>query len=291
MPPPSFSAERFAFRDVELAYYRFAPPSARRGTLLLLHATGYSALSYRPLLERLRQAGYEVYALDFMGHGGSTWTREFADWNYFRDNALALLDHLQLSNLSLIGHSLGGASALLTAAADAGARIRRVVLYDPTVFTPFLAWLLPLLPHPLAKRAESRRAVFSSRKVVERSYRLSPAFRNWQAESFQGYLESALRERADGQYELSLPPAIEAQAFRAFHRGQWRDFKRVRVPTLVLQADPPGVCPDRSRRRLIRNHPQSEGRRLPGASHLFPFEDPERTAEETLRFLGADDQT
>lgn len=289
MPGQPHTTERFAFRDVELAYYRFAPPAAPRGRLLLLHATGYTALSYRPLLDRLQAAGYEVYALDFMGHGGSTWTREFADWNYFRDNALALLDRLALSNLSVIGHSLGGASALLTAAADAGARIRRLVLYDPTVFTPFLAWLLPFLPHPLADRAQSRRAVFSSRKVVERSYRLSPAFRNWQPEAFQGYLESALRERADGQFELSLPPEIEAQAFRAFHRGQWRAFARVRVPTLVLQADPPGVCPDRARRRLIRNHPRSEGRRLPGASHLFPFEDPARTAEETLRFLAHDD--
>ncbi len=285
MPGPSFETERLAFRDVELAYYRFAPRAAQHGTILLLHATGYSALSYRPLLDRLAAAGYEVYALDFMGHGASTWTRDFADWNYFRDNALALLDRLQLSELFLIGHSLGGASALLTAAADAGTRIRRLVLYDPTVFTPLFAWLLPYLPHPLAKRAEARRAVFSSRKVVERSYRLSPAFRNWAPESFEGYLNSALRERPDGQYELSLPPEIEAQAFRAFHRGQWRDFKRVRVPTLVLQADPPGVCPDRARRRLVRNHPQSEGRRLPGASHLFPFEDPERTAAETLRFL------
>lgn len=293
-------ASTLDFRGLELAYYHFpagVPSSAR--PLLCLHANGYPALTYTPLFERFAAAGRPVFALDFMGHGRSQATEDFADWNFFRDQALALLDRLSDAGaidsrrgLHLIGHSIGGAVASLATAREeesalrAGRppRIRALGLLDPTVLTPLIAWLLPFLPHPLAGQAEKRRNEFKSLKVVARSYRLHPGFRDWRDDVFQCYLDAAFRKRADGLFELCLPPRVEARIFRSLHRGQWRAHKAVRAPKLVIQARNSSVTPDRAARLLLKRNPDSR-RTTSTGSHFFPMEQPDWTADRLLEWF------
>ncbi|MCR9140986.1 MAG: alpha/beta hydrolase [bacterium] len=320
-PQPQF----LSFQDRRLAYYRFDPSSGRArddaAPLLWLHANGYAGLTYTPLLRKIADAGYTVYTLDFAGHGNSDEPAgAFDDWFYFRDQALTLLAHLKLDRVRLIGHSLGGASSLLAAAAlqdsspacspsqaaaisggagdPGGARntkesgaartvVESLCLLDPTVFTPFLVQLLRFLPNPMAKAAENRRRVFKSLKIVARSYRMHPAFMNWRQDVYDAYLRYALRLRDDGQYELVLPPAIEARIFRTLRAGHWKYHKSVTTPALVIQAANGQVCPDRARRILTRNHPESRGLRHESGSHFFPMEFPDWTADRILEFIAS----
>lgn len=280
------------FRGLKLAAYEYAPGGPPRGDLVWLHANGYTARTYEPLYAQLNAAGWRVCALDFAGHGRSDSTRDFRDWLFFRDQVLALLDELRLERATLIGHSMGAAAASLAAGFEARNKVDRIAalaLLDPTVFTPLFSRLLPLLPHPLARQAKRRRARFASLAAPRRAYRMSPAFRNWRADVFECFLESAFRptENDDG-IELCLAPEIEAQNFRSFHAGQWREHKRHRVPTLVLQANPSPVCPDRGRKLLTRGNSKSRGLQHPGGergSHFFPMEDPDWTCARILEFL------
>jgi pimeloyl-ACP methyl ester carboxylesterase len=293
------------FRGLRLAYYHFTPPpqspASAGAPLVWLHANGYAALSYAPLLRRLALAGHTVYALDFAAHGNSAEpNEEFEDWFYFRDQALAFLAHLRLPRVRLIGHSLGGASSLLAAAAletEAGrvpasnahgagrTVVESLCLLDPTVFTPFLVRLLGFLPNPMAKAAENRRRVFKSLKIVARSYRMHPAFMNWRQDVYDAYLRYALRVREDGQYELVLPPAVEARIFRTLKAGHWKHHRSVTAPALVIQAAKSQVCPNRARALLTRNHPASLGIQHDRGSHFFPMEFPDWTVERVLEFI------
>ena len=297
-------AQYFDFQGLRLAYYQLTPgPKAQppkgpteAAPVLWLHANGYPALTYTPLLKRLADSGRIVYALDFAAHGNSAEPAgDFQDWFYFRDQALALLEYLKLPRVRLIGHSLGGASSLLTAArlqeaAQAGAattHVESLCLLDPTVFTPLLSYLLGPLPNPMAKAAENRRRVFKSLKIVARSYRMHPAFADWRKDVFEAYLRYALRARDDGQYELVLPPAVEARIFRTLKAGHWAHHRRVHAPMLVLQAAKSQVCPDRARNILMRANPASRSARHELGSHFFPMEFPDWTVDRLLEFLAA----
>lgn len=296
----------FDFEGIRLAYYKIDPPPGDQDVeteptpLIWLHANGYPALTYTPLLRKLAASGRTVYALDFIAHGNSgVPDQDFHDWFFFRDQALAFLEHLKLPRVRLIGHSIGGASALLATAAiqarvsaesanETGAVptiIESLCLLDPTVFTPFLSRLLSIFPNPMAKAAESRRSVFKSLKIVARSYRMHPGFKDWRQDVYDAYLRYALRAREDGQYELVLPPAIEARIFRTLKAGHWKHHKQVRTPMLVVQAAKSTVCPNRARDLLTRNHPDSRGVSHESGSHFFPMEFPDWTVDRILEFI------
>ncbi|WP_231580838.1 MULTISPECIES: alpha/beta fold hydrolase [unclassified Leucobacter] len=96
---------------------------------VLLHGAGLNAHGFDPTLLAL---GRPALALDLPGHGRSDW-REDADYRpdlLAPDVALAL-DALAPGSTALVGHSLGGLTAILTASARAD-RTRALVLVDIT---------------------------------------------------------------------------------------------------------------------------------------------------------------
>lgn len=97
--------------------------------LVALHGAGLNAHSFDPMLLAL---GRPALALDLPGHGRSDW-RSDAD---YRPSALAadvaaVLDARVTDPVALVGHSLGGLTAALVAAARPRL-VRRVILIDIT---------------------------------------------------------------------------------------------------------------------------------------------------------------
>jgi non-heme chloroperoxidase len=56
----------------------------------------------------LAQNGYRVIAHDRRGHGRSSQSSSSNDMNTYADDLAAVIDHLDLQNAVLIGHSTGG---------------------------------------------------------------------------------------------------------------------------------------------------------------------------------------
>ncbi|HKA04370.1 MAG TPA: alpha/beta hydrolase, partial [Acidimicrobiales bacterium] len=103
-------------------------------TVLSSHATGLLGMLYLPLAREL--AGYRGVALDYRGHGDATAPADGAfAWIGMRDDALAVLDTLDLTDLYGFGHSMGGAVLLMTELARPGT-FRALALYEPIVFPP-----------------------------------------------------------------------------------------------------------------------------------------------------------
>ncbi|MFF3014559.1 alpha/beta fold hydrolase [Streptomyces sp. NPDC057939] len=95
--------------------------------LLLLHALGGSAADWGPVRDALARER-RVYALDLRGHGRSGWTPEYS-LELMRDDVLGFLDALALEAVDLVGHSMGGAVAVLVAQEQPW-RVIRLVLEE-----------------------------------------------------------------------------------------------------------------------------------------------------------------
>jgi pimeloyl-ACP methyl ester carboxylesterase len=74
-------------------------------------------------------ARYRTIAVDLPGHGEATAERDNWTVSGFGDDVAGLLESLDLSNVVLVGHSMGGPVSLRTAAL-AGDRVRGVVAVD-----------------------------------------------------------------------------------------------------------------------------------------------------------------
>lgn len=91
------------------AALRYADLAGTKRPVVLVHGAGVDHTMYRDQALALHTAGHRVIALDLRGHGESTLDDDAA---FTADDTLAdlvaLLEHLQLEQPLLVGHSLGG---------------------------------------------------------------------------------------------------------------------------------------------------------------------------------------
>jgi 3-oxoadipate enol-lactonase len=111
---------------IRLAYRESGPATAP--PLVLLHALGENSADWDQVAAALA-ASWHVYALDLRGHGRSDWPGTYT-LALLRDDVLAFLDALKLPQVTVIGHSMGGAAAYLMAMRQPD-RVRRLVLEEP----------------------------------------------------------------------------------------------------------------------------------------------------------------
>ena len=122
--------ERFvSFDGVEIAYARFGGEAER--PVLLLH--GYASTHrgnwvQTKVVEALVEQGRPVVAMDARGHGesGKPHDPHAYEGDAMVADARALLDHLAVEAVDVVGYSMGAMIAMRLAAADG--RVRSVVL-------------------------------------------------------------------------------------------------------------------------------------------------------------------
>ena len=177
---PTLRRVRSGDGTVELAAHDYGAPSADAPACLLLHGNGLCARAYDPLSQQLRRAGFRVVALDQRGAGASTLPPGGADlrWQRFAEDALAVVDALQLRACVGFGHSLGGAAMLLAEATRPNTFVA-VYLFEPVVAPADK----PGQPHPWDERlkpkikgALARRRTFPSRQAVRTLHALAACF-------------------------------------------------------------------------------------------------------------------
>jgi pimeloyl-ACP methyl ester carboxylesterase len=98
--------------------------------LILVHTIRTQLENFRSLAPLLAKP-YTVYAIDLPGHGHSTIDpRAPFDEPYFRQAVIGFIEKLDLSGVTLVGESIGGALAL-TVAAACPQRVERVFAINP----------------------------------------------------------------------------------------------------------------------------------------------------------------
>ena len=119
------AARRVATGGIHLAYEASGVPDAP--SMVLLHGLGERGASWAPVIPWFAER-FHVLALDMRGHGASDWPGTYS-LRIMRDDLLGFLDRLGLGTVTLVGHSMGGGVAYLTAM-QLQDRVRRLIVED-----------------------------------------------------------------------------------------------------------------------------------------------------------------
>ena len=107
-------------------------PGDDRASILLLHGLASTAATWEPVAQGLADAGHDVYAPDFRGHGLSDKPDDGYDLATYVTDTLKLVERLGLERPVLVGHSLGAFVILEAFARNPalGRLVRGVVLVE-----------------------------------------------------------------------------------------------------------------------------------------------------------------
>jgi pimeloyl-ACP methyl ester carboxylesterase len=249
---------------VRVVEHSAAGGSANSLTALLLHGWGCNAFHFRRLGPDLAQRGVSSVAVDLRGHGLSYKPTEAAAYTSvaMADFTQRLLDALGLERVGLLGHSLGGALALDTAAA-APARVGWLMLLNPVGLSRLtFAPLFTRVPVRVAERLPA----FASRAVAA-------------AALYLAYGRLARPERGD--LEQYLFPTLVAGGRRgifAFANAySWdprspRVLERIGCPTHVMLGERDRVIRQHEVAALVRSITGARVDIVSGAGHVLAEE-------------------
>ncbi|MFD8751291.1 alpha/beta fold hydrolase [Kitasatospora sp. NPDC059577] len=207
--------------------------------------------------------GWRVIAPDQRGQGESERAGDYSREGYLADLE-ALLDHLGLERVVLVGHSLGGINAYQFAARHPG-RVEALVNVEAPVVLGLegpnpLAFLLGL-----AYRAPSREELVAG---------LGPA---------APFFADRLRQDADGGWRLPFHPEDMYDSEELVHGDHWADWTASDCPALLVRGTE-GVVPAGQAAEMVARRPATVAVELAG-DHLLPVTAADELACTVREFL------
>ncbi|MQY29904.1 2-succinyl-6-hydroxy-2,4-cyclohexadiene-1-carboxylate synthase [Nocardia sp. RB56] len=220
--------------------------------VLLVHGMGGDGHTWDRFADRLVRSGRRVIVPDLRGHGRSAHTDSY-HFDEFGADLLRLCDHLELSTVDLVGHSLGG-YAVSCIAIERPALVRRLVIEEQplplrsgdeqvTLTRRFPS--LPELWHAASSLLRHPRAVLAfdramTRTALEQFRKPNPEW--WERISEITAATLFLRGGPGGMvdpaklelFRAAVPDcAIDAFACgHSIHRDRYREFTTVTLPFL-----------------------------------------------------------
>ena len=242
--------------------------------VVFVHGWTLSSAIWRGQLDWLAGNGLRAVAYDRRGHGQSTKPPSGYGYDTLSDDLAAVLDRLDLRDVTLVGHSMGGGEVVRYLSRHGGRRIARVLLVAPT--TPYA---LKTADNPEGLD----RAIYD--KLVAALEANRPAYLQAGMPAFLG--ANPDRETAAWAMAIAVQATLDAQVqcLRAFAETDFRpDLRAVTMPTRIVYgtADAP-IIPVHAR----RTHEGIAGSRLEtyeGAPHALFVTDRDRFNNELLEF-------
>jgi pimeloyl-ACP methyl ester carboxylesterase len=260
------------------------------------HATGMHAGLYARLLAPLADR-FRIVASDARGHGHSPGgpVGPLVEWEVFAADIIAVMSAVAANAPWLLaGHSMGGTTSLLAAAAHP-ARVAGLVLLDPP-FIPFAAAREILASgerpqNPMADQAARRRADFPDVATARAAWHGRGVFRTWSDADLDAYLADGMlatlsvgmppaalsvglppAAAAGEGVTLACAPAWEAATFRGVTLRFEAALAALACPFALLAGES-GSTVHATEFALIAAHPHCIGaERLPGTTHFLPLE-------------------
>lgn len=193
---------------------------------LLLHGITSSALSWVRVGPALADR-YRVYALDLRGHGDSVKPSQGAySLRSTADDITAFIQALELERPLLVGHSWGGATAIVLASGawsqQSAPSLSHVILEDPA--------------HKLGRseRSPEEQAAMFTQDIGRPPEELRPEI---QANS-PGWTEADIEGKIDALQKVSREAVISVFADAEQHEDLLSLLSEIAAPTLLLRADP-----------------------------------------------------
>jgi non-heme chloroperoxidase len=235
--------------------------------VLFTHAWGLNADIWEYQLTELVDQGLRCIAYDRRGHGRSTDPGRGYDYDRLADDLAALINQLDLNDVTLVGFSMGNGEAVRYLQRHGSARIARLVMVstippqsDSSRFNAMIAGL-----------KQDRPALFASGVTAFTGGHaaVSPAMAQWVIAQF-----------------MRASPKGAIECMRAISRGDLRaDMRTVTVPTLIVHGEKDQVSPlEKTAKKVAELIAGCELRVYEEAPHGLVITHRDRLAQDILAF-------
>jgi non-heme chloroperoxidase len=251
--------------------------------VVLIHGWPLSGRSWENQVGALVEAGHRVIAYDRRGFGASSQPWDGYDYDTFAADLDALLTHLDLSDVTLVGFSMGGGEVVRYIARYGTSRVSRAVL--ASAVPPYL---YKSDDNPEGGLDDATIRQFQDGVRGDRIAFLDDFMTNFFAAGERNDLISEPARLYNREIAAFASPKGTLDCIAAFGRTDFRDdVAKVNVPTLVIHGDSDAIVPFEVSGR--RSHETIEGSSLvliEGGPHAINATHAERFNRALLDFLG-----
>ncbi|MCK8494551.1 alpha/beta hydrolase [Spirosoma sp. RP8] len=279
-------------KTMRMAYMDVAPIGKPTGkTVLLFHGKNFSGIYWRDVINFLSKAGYRVIAPDQVGWGRSDFPDLHYSFHALAANNKQLLDSLQVDQVVVMGHSMGGMLATRFALRYPE-RVRQLILENPIGLEDYRTFV-PYSPIDSLYEGELG-ATYASYKKYQQSY-----YPTWEAK-YEEWVRVQASALEDPRFkQIAWVNALTYQMI--YEQPVCYEFKNLKAPTLLIigQADRTIVGKARVPKALVNQHGQYPelGKRthqqivgsqlveLPGVGHIPHVQSLAEFQKAVLSFL------
>lgn len=200
--------------------------------ILFIHGWPLSHNAYEYQFDQLPKMGYRCIGIDTRGFGNSDKPWRGYSYDRLADDVRAVIDALKLENITLGGHSMGGAIAIRYMARHKGHCVSKLALFGAAA--PSLT-KRPDFPYGLPKEDVT--------KLIQRTYNDRPKMLRDFGDIF--LFQYVTEPLSDWFFELGLQAAgwSTADAAKTFRdESLLSDLDKICVPTLILHGIHDKVC-------------------------------------------------
>jgi pimeloyl-ACP methyl ester carboxylesterase len=274
-PQPATSTSQFLeVNGVKLHYLDYGLAGQR--PLLFVHG-GAAHAHWFDFVAPGFSADHHVRSLDLPGHGDSAWAApEAYSFQAFAENLDAFVETLDLRDVVLIGHSMGGMVSLLYAATHPG-RVARLVVVDSTMLqTPERITGMREFGARPARR-------YTTQEELAAHYRLRPAGAHQAApDVIRRMALLSSRQDADGRWQHKADRRMYAAWEPVAGVPLW---EQVRIPALAIRGEHSSRFGPELMAEIRARAPQVQLAEVPRSNHHIMLDNPRGFVEAVRVFL------
>jgi pimeloyl-ACP methyl ester carboxylesterase len=226
--------------------------------LLLIHGAGGSHLDWPREIQRL--PGFDVYNLDLPGHGRSPGPGR-SSIGHYADIVAVFLELLDLREVTIAGHSMGGAIALTLALRQQPRLSKMIILNSGAKLSVAPALMETVLSNP--------------KQAAETVVRMS-----WGVDMSQEVIKLGLHNmlQVDGQVLHGDFLACDQFDMRVY-------LDQIRTPTLIISGSEDQMTPERFGHFLVKGIAGAQLVIIEGTGHFSMMEKPQEVATVMTQFI------
>lgn len=240
--------------------------------LVLLHGYLESLLVWSDFVPLLYKK-VRVVTLDLPGHGISEVKGETHTMEFLADTVADAIRALGIDRCTLVGHSMGGYVALAVCE-------RHPELLDGVV-------LLSSTPNPdTPEKAENRRREIALVKAGKKELlaRVAPAAGF--AEENRPRMKDAIEDLTEQVFITEDEGIVALLNGMIGRKDQNEMLRQTKVPVLFILGRKDNYIPAEVAEKMVAEHPEAKVVWLEHSGHMGFLEEPEKTAEALLDFMG-----
>ncbi len=255
------------------------------GAIVLLHDIVSGAFAWRNILPQLAGTKRAVYDIDMLGYGLSDhpWQADTSIWGH-ADYLAMLFNQLNLTNIILVGHGIGGGVAQILATRLSVQRVAALVLIDSICYERTIAenWPLPDMrkrQDPDApKQTHVEDMIHDLRATLPDGVLHTRQFDDVINDYVEPWNSELGKEVLFQHIRLLLPNYSNSVA---------SDLKVLGRPAFIIWAEHDQQMPLKYAQRLHHDIPGSRLVIIPDAGHMVLFDAPDAVASALTDFVGS----